>query len=119
MLAQGSGCQGGCGGRLDRGRADRLARGVQATTAACSVIRLTLLIGVATCSAIVRKFRRPRGVCCPGCGNDAVAWNGRDDTQPARQRSRSRACAARLDELARTVLAGTSTGCLCWCCVFT
>src|SRR3954452_12867828 len=46
------------------------------------------------------------GVCCPGCGGDAVIREGCDDTQPHRQRYRCRACASRFDDLTGTALAG-------------
>jgi transposase-like protein len=73
---------------------------------ATNLVNLTSLIDDAKCFAMVREFRWPEGVRCPGCGSDAVVRNGRDDPQPARQRYRCQACAARFDDLTGTVLAG-------------
>jgi transposase-like protein len=73
---------------------------------AANLVNLTMLIDDAKCFAMVREFRWPEGVRCPGCGSDAVVRNGCDDTQPARQRYRCQGCAARFDDLTGTVLAG-------------
>jgi transposase-like protein len=69
-------------------------------------VNLASLLDEAKCFALVRQHRWPEGVRCPGCGSDAVVRNGRDDTQPHRQRYRCQACASRFDDLSGTVLAG-------------
>jgi len=60
----------------------------------------------AKCFAFVRQHRWPEGVCCSGCGSNAVIRDGCDDTQPHRQRYRCKTCAARFDDLTGMVLAG-------------
>src|ERR687884_1088004 len=69
-------------------------------------VNLASLLDDAKCFALVRQHRWPEGVRCPGCGSDAVVRNGRDDTQPQRQRYRCEACTGRFDDLTGTVLAG-------------
>ena len=70
------------------------------------LVNLSGLMDDAKCFAFVRQHRWPEGVCCPGCGNSAVIRDGCDDTQPARQRYRCKACAGHFDDLTETVLAG-------------
>ncbi len=70
------------------------------------LVNLSGLMDDAKCFAFVRQHRWPERVCCPGCGNSAVIRDGRDDTQPHRQRYRCKACASHFDDLTGTVLAG-------------
>jgi transposase-like protein len=74
--------------------------------ATADLVNLASLIDDAKCFAMVRQHRWPEGPRCPGYGSDAVVRNGRDDTQPYRQRYRCQACASRFDDLTGTVLAG-------------
>ncbi len=74
--------------------------------AASGLVNLSGLIDDAKCSAFVRQHRWPGGVCCAICNSSAVTRDGCDDTQPARQRYRCKACAPRFDDLTSTVLAG-------------
>ena len=74
--------------------------------ATLELVNLASLIDDAKCFALVRQHRWPQGIRCPGCSGDAVVRNGRDDTQPHRQRYRCQACACRFDDLTGTVLAG-------------
>ncbi len=74
--------------------------------AASDLVNLSGLMDDAKCFALVRQHRWPEGVHCPGCGSPAVVRGGCDDTQPARQRYRCKACASRFDDLTDTVLAG-------------
>ena len=74
--------------------------------AASDLVDLSGLMDDAKCFALVRQRRWPEGVCCPGCGSDAVIRDGRDDAQPDRQRYRCKACAGRFDDLTGTALAG-------------
>jgi predicted RNA-binding Zn-ribbon protein involved in translation (DUF1610 family) len=67
--------------------------------AAPDLVNLSGLMEDAKCFAFVRQQRWPEGVHCPGCGNPAVVRDGCDDTQPARQRYRCKACASRFDDL--------------------
>ena len=46
----------------------------------------------AKCYETVRHLRWPDGVACPFCGSAEVVKNGRDDTQPDRQRYECTAC---------------------------
>jgi transposase-like protein len=64
------------------------------------------LIDDARCYELVRQHRWPDGVRCPHCEGAKVARDGRDDSQPHRQRYRCAACGARFDDLTGTVLAG-------------
>ncbi len=74
--------------------------------AAPDLVNLSGLMDDAKCFAFVRQQRWPEGVHCPGCGSPTVVRDGCDDTQPARQRHRCKACASRFDDLTGTVLAG-------------
>ena len=70
------------------------------------LVDLSAVVDDAKCSALVRPHRWPDGVRCPPCASAAVTRNGRDDSQPHRQRYRCRRCASRFDDLTGTVLAG-------------
>src|SRR5919199_3247315 len=85
---------------------DRPTRGASATMTAADLVNLPALMDDAKCFAFVRQHRWPEGVRCPGCDSAAVIRDGRDDTQPCRQRYRCKACAGRFDDLTGTVLAG-------------
>ena len=74
--------------------------------AAADLINLSGLMDDAKCFAMVREHRWPEGVRCPDCDSGAVIRDGRDDTQPCRQRYWCKACAGRFDDLTGTVLAG-------------
>jgi transposase-like protein len=88
--------------------------------AAPDLVNRSGLMDDAECFAFVRQHRWPGGVHCPGCGSPAVVRAGCDDTQPARQRYRCKACASRFDDLTDTVLAGRPTSlCACWFCAST
>jgi transposase-like protein len=65
--------------------------------AAPDLVNLSGLLDDAKCFAFVRAQRWPEGVCCPGCDSGAVIRDGRDDTQPCRQRYRCKACGGRSD----------------------
>ena len=71
-----------------------------------SLVNLPSLIDDARCYALVRQHRWPKGVRCPRCDSAAVARDGRDDSQPHRQRYHCTACASRFDDLTGTILAG-------------
>jgi transposase-like protein len=60
----------------------------------------------AKCYEMVRRLRWPDGVRCPHCDSDQVVKQGRDETQPDRQRYESRACRRRFDDLTDTPFAG-------------
>ena len=61
------------------------------------------------CFDTIRNMRWPDGVSCPKCLSDSVIKNGRDDTQPFRQRYECRSCRLRFDDLTDTIFAGHIT----------
>ena len=71
-----------------------------------TLVNLSSLIDDAKCFELVRQHRWPDGVRCPRCDGAKIARDGRDDTQPHRQRYRCAACGTRFDDLTGTVLAG-------------
>jgi transposase-like protein len=74
--------------------------------AVSELINLSALLDDAKCFELVRQHRWPDGVRCPGCDSATVIRNGRDETQPHRQRYLCKACHGRFDDLTNTVLAG-------------
>ena len=60
----------------------------------------------AKCDEMVRVLRWPDGVRCPHCDSAHVVKQGRDETQPQRQRYRCRPCGRRFDDLTDTIFAG-------------
>jgi transposase-like protein len=70
------------------------------------LINIASLIDDAKCYELIRQHRWPQGVCCATCASRQVARDGRDDTQPHRQRYRCKGCGGRFDDLSGTVLAG-------------
>ena len=69
------------------------------------MVNLTDLIDDAKCYDTVRTMRWPNGVTCPHCSSDLVIKNGRDETQPHRQRYQCHACGRRFDDLTDTIFA--------------
>lgn len=69
------------------------------------MVNLTDLIDDAKCYETVRTMRWPNGVTCPHCFSDSVIKNGRDETQPHRQRYQCHACGRRFDDLTDTIFA--------------
>src|SRR5512135_807116 len=72
----------------------------------CPVINLPNLIDDAKCFQTVRDLRWPDGVTCPHCSSQRVVKDGKDDTQPQRQRYTCSACSRRFDDLTGTIFAG-------------
>ena len=70
------------------------------------MINLPSLIDHAKCVQVIRAMRWPDGLKCPGCGSREVIKDGRDDTQPERQRYRCHGCGKRFDDLSGTIFAG-------------
>jgi hypothetical protein len=62
---------------------------------AFSVIDIAGLIDDEKCYALIREHRWPDGVVCPGCQSRTIKRNGRDDTEPSRQRYACLACFCR------------------------
>jgi transposase-like protein len=70
------------------------------------VINLSNLIDEAKCFQTVRQLRWPEGITCPHCSSQQVIKNGKDETQPQRQRYTCSACRRRFDDLTGTIFAG-------------
>ncbi len=70
------------------------------------MINLQNLLDNAKCYETVRQLRWPGGVRCPHCGAAAITKQGRDTTQPARQKYRCEDGHRYFDDLTETVLAG-------------
>src|SRR5512135_2328377 len=69
------------------------------------MINLPNLIDDAKCFQTVRELRWPEGVTCPHCSSPEVVKDGKDDTQPHRQRYECRSCGRRFDDLTGTIFA--------------
>ena len=70
------------------------------------MIHIQSLIDDAKCFETVRALRWPDGVCWPSCDSFEMTTQGRDDTQPERQRSLCQSCERRFDDLTDTIFAG-------------
>ena len=70
------------------------------------MINLQSLIDDAKCYETVRQLRWPEGVRCPRCDSTQVTKQGRDTTQPARQKYHCETCERYFDDLTDTVFAG-------------
>ena len=70
------------------------------------MINLQNLLDDVKCYETVRWLRWPDGVRCPHCGAAEITTQGRDTTQPARQKYHCERCHRRFDALTETVLAG-------------
>ena len=70
------------------------------------MINIQALIDDAKCFETVRAMRWPDGVRCPECNSAEVTKDGRDDTQPERQRYQCHGCCRRFDDLSGTIFAG-------------
>ena len=70
------------------------------------MVNIQDLFDDAKCYQTIREMRWPDGVTCPRCSSDWVIKNGRDDTQPHRQRYECRGCHQRFDDLTDTIFAG-------------
>jgi transposase-like protein len=71
-----------------------------------AMIHMQSLMDDAKCFATVRAMRWPDGVKCPHCESPEITKQGRDDTQPERQRYGCKSCERRFDDLTNTIFAG-------------
>ena len=71
-----------------------------------AMIHIQSLIDDAKCFETVRALRWPNGVCCPRCDSFEMTKQGRDDTQPERQRYLCQVCERRFDALTDPIFAG-------------
>ena len=70
------------------------------------MVNIRDLIDDAKCFQTVRDLRWPDLVKCPHCSSESVTKDGRDDTQPNRQRYLCHGCRKRFDDLTGTIFAG-------------
>ena len=63
-----------------------------------AMIHIQSLIDNAKCFETVRALRWPDGVRCPTCDSSELTKQGRDDTQPERQRYRCKSCHCHFDD---------------------
>jgi transposase-like protein len=70
------------------------------------MIHIQSLIDDAKCFETVRRLRWPDSVQCPTCNSAKITKQGRDDTQPERQRYFCQSCEQRFDDLTDTIFAG-------------
>ena len=70
------------------------------------MLNIQALIDDAGCFQVLRDLRWPQGVRCPHCDSGQITQQGRDETQPARQRYHCRVCSRRFDDLTGTIFAG-------------
>jgi transposase-like protein len=71
-----------------------------------AMIHIQSLINDAKCFETLRGLRWPDGVHCPLCDSAAVTKQGRDETQPERQRYLCKSRDRRFDDLTGTIFAG-------------
>ena len=69
-------------------------------------MNFTALLDNQKCFEMIREFRWPDGVRCPHCHGDKITRQGKDDTQPERQRYRCKDCQKKFDDLTHSVFAG-------------
>lgn len=70
------------------------------------MITIHQLLDNAKCFETIRTLRWPEAVFCPHCESDQITKQGKDDTQPDRQRYGCKACQRKFDDLTNTVFAG-------------
>ena len=70
------------------------------------MIRIHQLLDNTKCFETIRALRWPESVSCPYCGSEQITKQGKDDTQPERQRYGCKACQRKFDDLTHTVFAG-------------
>jgi transposase-like protein len=70
------------------------------------MVNIQNLIDDAKCFQTIRDMRWPDLVICPHCSAETVIKDGRDDTQPDRQRYLCHGCHKRFDDLTGTIFAG-------------
>ncbi len=70
------------------------------------MVNIQDLFDDAKCFDTIRDMRWLDGVSCPRCSSDSVIKDGRDDTEPRRQRYECRGCRRRLDDPTDAIFAG-------------
>ena len=64
------------------------------------------LLDNAKCYEQLRELRWPEGICCPRCGSEHITRQGRDETEPDKQRYLCKRCERRFDDLSLSVFSG-------------
>ena len=70
------------------------------------LVNILGIIDDAKCYEVVRQLRWPDGVRCAHCDSARIVKQGRDETEPHRQRYECRSCGRRFDDLTETIFAG-------------
>jgi hypothetical protein len=70
------------------------------------MVNIQDLFDDAKCYQSIRAMRWPDGVTCQRRSSGSVIRNGRDETQPDRQRYECKGCHQRFDDLTDTIFAG-------------
>ena len=70
------------------------------------MLNILNLVDDARCFETVRAMRWPQGVTCPHCHSPQITKQGRDESQPERQKYECNACRKRFDDLTGTIFAG-------------
>lgn len=70
------------------------------------MITIRHLLDNSKCFEHIRTLRWPGGVRCPHCNSEQISKQGKDDTQPERQRYRCQGCQRKFDDLTDTIFAG-------------
>jgi hypothetical protein len=78
----------------------------QDTGASAMLVNILGIIDDAKGYEMVRQLRWPDGVRCARCDSGKVVKQGRDETEPQRQRYACRSCDRRFDDLTDTIFAG-------------
>ena len=78
------------------------------------MVNIRDLIDDAKCYETVRAMRWPDKVTCPHCSSDSVIKDGKDDTEPQRQRYLCHGCRRRFDDLTGTIFAGRHESLRTW-----
>jgi transposase-like protein len=73
------------------------------------MVNIQTHIDDAKCFETVRAMRWPDGVRCTECGSAEVTKDGRDETQPDRQRYHRHGCRKRFDDLSETISPDTTS----------
>ena len=74
--------------------------------ASLMILNIKNLLDNDRCYEAVRQKRWPNGIRCPHCDGTQITKQGRDSTQPARQKYRCNSCLRYFDDLTGTVFAG-------------
>ncbi len=70
------------------------------------MLNILNLIDDEKCFEVVRELHWPNGVRCPSCGSDEITRQGRDTTQPHRQKYCCKDCNRCFDDLTGTIFVG-------------